>query len=58
MILKLFRDKKAFIFLCMDIDTNYIVTSLISKQTITTQGITRSLERSINQILKISSKKS
>ena len=55
--LRLFRGQKAFVFLCIDIHTNYIVASLISKQTITTQRITRSLERSINQRLKISGKK-
>ena len=55
--LRLFRGQKVFVFLCIDIHTNYIVASLISKQTITTQSITRSLERSINQRLKISGKK-
>ena len=55
--LRLFRGKKAFVFLCIDIHTNYIVASLISKRTITTQSITRSLERSINQRLKTSGKK-
>ena len=55
--LRLFRGQKVFVFLCIDIHTNYIVASLISKQTITTRGITRSLERSINQRLKISGKK-
>jgi hypothetical protein len=39
--LRLFRSQKAFVFLCIDIHTNYIVASLISKQTITTQSITR-----------------
>ena len=55
--LRLFRDEKAFVFLCIDIHTNYIVPSLISKQTINTQSIIRSLERSINQRLKTSGKK-
>lgn len=45
--LRLFRSKKAF--LCIDIHTNYIVASLISKRTITTQSITRSLERNLNR---------
>lgn len=56
--LRLFRGQKVFVFLCIDIHTNYIVVSLISKQIITIESITRSLERSINQRLKISDKKS
>ena len=55
--LRLFRDQKAFVFLCVDIHTNYIVAALISKQTITTQSIIRSLERSIHQRLKIPGKR-
>lgn len=55
--LRLFRGQKTFVFLYIEIHTNYIVTSLISKQIITTQSITRNLERSINQRLKISDKK-
>jgi len=58
-MLRLLRGQKAFVFLCIDIDihTNYIVVSLITKQMITTQSINRSLEISINQRLKISGKK-
>lgn len=55
--LRLFRDQKAYIFLCIDIHTNYIVAALISKQPITAQSIIRSLERGIKQRLKISKKK-
>lgn len=55
--LRLFRDQKAYVFLCIDIHTNYIVAALISKQPITAQSIIRSLERGIKQRLKISKKK-
>ena len=54
--LRLSKNRKIFVFLCIDIHTNYIVASLISKQTITTRNIIRNLERSINKRLKISSK--
>ena len=55
--LRLFRDQKAYVFLCIDIHTNYIVASLISRRMITTQSIVRSLERSINQRFKIPGEK-
>ena len=55
--LNLFRDQKAHVFLCIDIHTNYIVASLISRELITSRSIVRSLERSINQRLKVSGKK-
>lgn len=50
--LKLFRDQKAYVFLCIDIHTNYIVTALI-----TAQSIIRNIKRGIEQRLKISKKK-
>jgi len=45
--LMLFRDQKAYVLLCIDIYTNYIVVALISKQPITAQSIIRSLKRVI-----------
>ena len=47
--LKLCRNQTAYVFLCIDIHTNYIVAYLISKKTITSQSIIRTLEKSINQ---------
>lgn len=55
--LKLFRNQKAYVFICIDIHTNYILASLISSQVITSRSIIRSLERAINQRLKTSDKK-
>ena len=37
--LRVFRDQKAYVFLCIDIHTNYIVASLIRTQVITSQRI-------------------
>jgi len=47
--LKLVRDKKAYVFLCIDIHTNYIVSAIISSSVITSQKIVRSLEKGIKQ---------
>jgi len=47
--LKLFRNQIAYVFLCIDIHTNYIIAYLISKKTITSQSIIRTLEKTINQ---------
>ena len=55
--LKLFRDQKAYVFICIDIHINYILASLISSKVITSQSIVRSLERAINQRLKTSDKR-
>lgn len=48
-ILKLIIDQKAYMFLCIDIHTNYIVSAIISSSVITTQKIIKSLEKSIKQ---------
>lgn len=55
--LRLFRGQKAYVFLCIDIHTNYVLASLISTRIITSQSIIRSLERAINQRLKTSDKR-
>jgi len=47
--LKLIRDREAYVFLCIDIHTNYIVSAIISSSVITSQKIVRSLEKSIKQ---------
>lgn len=55
--LKLFREQKVYVFICVDIYTNYIVASTISRKMITSQSIVRSLEKSINQRFKVLGKK-
>ena len=55
--LRLFRGQKAYVFLCIDIYTNYVLASLISTRIITSQSILRRLERAINQRLKTSDKR-
>ena len=45
--LQLVRGRKAHVFLCLDIHTNYIVSAIISTKTITSQKIVRNLEKSI-----------
>ena len=55
--LRLFRGQKAYVFLCIDIHTNYVLASLISTWIITSQSIIRSLERAINRRLKTSDKR-
>lgn len=47
--LKLFRNQMVYVFLCIDIHTNYIVAYFLSKKTITSQSVVRTLEKSINQ---------
>ena len=47
--LKLIRDQKVYVFLCIDIHTNYIVSAIISSSLITSQKIIKSLEKSIKQ---------
>jgi integrase/recombinase XerD len=47
--LKLIKDRKVYVFLCIDIHTNYIVSTIISSSVITSQKIIRSLEKSIKQ---------
>ena len=47
--LDLAEEKKMYVFLCIDIHTNFIVSALISKKIITTQNITRKLEKSIKK---------
>ena len=51
--LRLFRDQKAHVFLCIDIHTNIIVASTISKKTITAHQITKTLEKAIEKRFKI-----
>lgn len=51
--LKLFTNQKAYVFLCIDIHTNIIVASTISKTTITTDQITRTLGKAIEKRFKI-----
>ena len=41
--LKLFRDQKAYVFLCIDIHTNIIIGHVISKQPITNRLLHRKL---------------
>ena len=45
--LKLFRNKMADVLLCIDLHTDYIVAYLISKETIPSQSIIRTLEKSV-----------
>jgi transposase InsO family protein len=45
--LKLIKDRKVYVFLCIDIHTNCIVSTIISSSVITSQKIIRSLEKSI-----------
>jgi transposase InsO family protein len=52
-MLKLFRNQKAYVFLCIDIHTNIIVASNISKKTITTHQITKILEKAIEKRFQI-----
>lgn len=47
--LKLIKDRKVYVFLCIDIHTNCIVCTIISSSVITSQKIIRSLEKSIKQ---------
>ena len=47
--LKLIKDRKVCVFLCIDIHTNCIVCTIISSSVITSQKIIRSLEKSIKQ---------
>ena len=47
--LKLDRGKKAYIFLCVDIHTNIIISSVISKKPIDVQKIVRSLKNAIDK---------
>jgi transposase InsO family protein len=51
--LKLFRNQKAYVFLCIDIYTNILIASTISKKTITTHQITKILEKAIEKRFKI-----
>ena len=47
--LELLRGLKIYVFLCIDIHTNYIVSAIISNRAITSQKIVKSLENSITQ---------
>lgn len=47
--LELIRDKKAYVVICIDIHTNYVVSAIISSSVITSQKIIKSLEKSIKQ---------
>lgn len=47
--LKLIKDQKAYVFICIDIHTNCIVSAIISSNVITSQRIIKSLEKSIKQ---------
>ena len=55
--LELYRGQEAFVFLCVDIHTNVIVASNISKKQITAQQIVRSLNRAINKRYRFFGKK-
>ena len=50
--LELLDNRKAYVFLCIDIRTNIIVASHISKTTIKSSNITKCLEKAVNQRLK------
>ena len=50
--LNLYREKKVYVFICIDIHTNYIVSTIISRCTITSQKVIKSLEKQIKQRVK------
>jgi integrase/recombinase XerD len=47
--LELFRNQKAYVFLCIDIHSNLIIAHTISKQPITSQVIVRVLQQSLTR---------
>lgn len=47
--LKLIRNKEVYMFICIDIHTNYIVLVILNSSVITSQKIIKSLEKSIKE---------
>ena len=47
--LKLISNKEVYMFICIDIHTNYIVSAIISSSVINSQKIIKSLEKSIKE---------
>ena len=40
-IIKLIRDREAYVFLCINIHTNFVVSAIISSSVITSQNIVK-----------------
>lgn len=55
--LNLSMGQKVYVFICIDVHTNYVISSIISKCTITSQKIIKSLEKCVQQRIKNSSKR-
>ena len=47
--IELYQYKKLYVFLCVDVHSNVIIASSISRKTITSSAIVRSLSKSIEK---------